>query len=109
MASEEGFEEHHSVDWARPETRAPLCETLTPKLDQTPHCHQDCDHERWDRYEQARFQHIRSLPPAGNGPLRFAWDPEDAELPGQMQPTKKKKKKKKKSSSAYDGGGAPGP
>ena len=34
---------------------------------------------------------------------------EDAELPGQMQPTKKKKKKKKKSSSAYDGGGAPGP
>ena len=23
MASEEGFEEHHSVDWARPETRAP--------------------------------------------------------------------------------------
>ncbi len=80
MASEEGFEEHHSVDWARPETRAPLCETLTPKLDQTPHCHQDCDHERWDRYEQGRFQHIRSLPPAGNGPLRFAWDPEDAEL-----------------------------
>ena len=34
----------------------------------------------WDRYEEARFQHIRSLPPAGNGPLRFAWDPEDAEL-----------------------------
>ena len=36
---------------------------------------------------------------------------EDADLPGQMQPTKKKKKKKKKSSSAaaYDGGGAPGP
>ena len=82
MASADGFEDHHRVDWARPETRAPLAETTTAAADRTPHCQNEaaCDHVRWDRYEQQRFEWIRSLPPPGKGPLYFKWDANDSTL-----------------------------
>ena len=81
MATEEGFEEHHCVDWARPENRANLVETtVLPKEEQTPHCFAEADHARWDSYEQNRYEWIRTLPPAGSGPIHFKWDPSDPKL-----------------------------
>jgi hypothetical protein len=82
MASEAGFEEHHVVDWAREPTRAALVENLAPipKADQTPHCFAESDQARWDSYEQLRYDHIRALPPPGNGPIHFKWDPSDPGL-----------------------------
>lgn len=86
MASVEGFEDHHSVDWARPESRAPVAESTTAAVDRTPHCLDEtaCDHGRWDRYESQRYEWIRSLPPPGKGPLYFRWDATDPTLLEQL-------------------------